>query len=284
MIRWLAALLLPVSLLSQTAAPALNAPDWVEVQANLSYSSHPETVLDIYTSKRTAGAQKRPGVLVIHGGGWVGGTKEAVFNRLCLPFLEKGFVVANVEYRLAKAALAPAAVEDALTAAEWFRNNAAKFGVDKNKIVVTGDSAGGHLALMVGMTPKQAKLGPTGKVAAVVNFYGITDVQDQIEGDHMREYAVTWLPASLPDRQELARRVSPVTWVRRELPPILTIHGDADPVVPYEHGVDLTKELRNARVDAEMIAVPQGAHGFPPDKMRELFVQIFQFLEKRKIL
>lgn len=280
---WSAALALSCSLLAQQGPPALNAPDWVEVQANLSYSSHAETVLDIYTSKRSTAGQKKPAVIVIHGGGWVGGTKEAVFNRLCLPFLEKGYVVANVEYRLAKSALAPAAVEDVLLAAEWFRNNAAKYGVDKNKIVVTGDSAGGHLALMVGMTPKQAKFGPVGKVAAVVNFYGITDVPDQLEGEHMRQYAVTWLPASLPDRQEIARRVSPITWVRKDLPPILTIHGDADPTVPYEHGVDLTKALRDAKADAELIPVPQGVHGFPPEKMKELFDMIFRFLEKRKI-
>ncbi|WP_031495991.1 alpha/beta hydrolase [Bryobacter aggregatus] len=264
----------------------LQTPDWVSVESNISYSKHPETVLDVYQSKRAPAPQtKRAGVLVIHGGGWGGGTKENVFERLCLPYLQKGLVVVNVEYRLSRAALAPAAVEDALLAADWFRANAAKYGVDKNKIIVTGDSAGGHLALMVGMTPKQAKLGPPAKVAAVINFYGITDVQDQLEGQHMRQYAVTWLPATLPDRQELARRVSPITWVRKDLPPILTIHGDQDPTVPYAHGVDLTKALREAGADAELIPVAQGAHGnFGPEKDAEIYGLIFNFLEKRKLL
>lgn len=263
----------------------LKVPDWVSVESNISYAPHKDTVLDVYRSKRATGVAKQAGVLVIHGGGWVDGTKESIFEILCLPYLEKGLVVVNVEYRQAAAALAPAAVLDALTAAEWFRTNAAKYGVDKNKIIVTGGSAGGHLALMVAMTPKQAKLGPVGKVAAVVNFYGITDVQDQLEGQNMRKYAVAWLPPTLPDRQELARRVSPITWVRKDLPPVITIHGDADTVVPYEHGVDITKALRAAGNTAELIAVPRGGHGnFGPEKLAELYRLIFNFLEKRKIL
>lgn len=280
MVQRLILLFLPALLLAQPKVP-----DWVSVEANIAYAPHKETVLDVYQSKRAASGAKRAGVLVIHGGGWVDGSKESIFEILCLPYLEKGLVVVNVEYRQAATALAPAAVEDALTAAEWFRNNAARYGVDKNKIIVTGGSAGGHLALMVAMTPKQAKLGPTGKVAAVVNFYGISDVQDQLEGQNMRSYAVTWLPVSVPDRQELARRVSPITWVRKDLPPVVTVHGDADPVVPYEHGVDLTKALRAAGNIAELIPVPRGGHGnFGPEKLADLYRQIFIFLEKRKIL
>jgi acetyl esterase/lipase len=281
--RFLTWLLAPAALWAQPAE--LKTPEWVSVESNIKYSAYLETVLDIYQSKKAPPAPKRVGVIVIHGGGWTGGSKERVFEKFCLPYLEKGFVVANVEYRLAKAALAPAAVEDVLNAAEWFRVNAPKYGVDKNKIIVTGDSAGGHLALMVGMAPKQAKFGPPGKVAAVINWYGITDVQDQLEGTNMRTYATTWVPESLPDRQELARRVSPRSWVRKDLPPILTIHGDADPVVPYEHGVDLTKELRNAGADAELLPIHQGAHGnFPPAENDIIWKTIFTFLEKRKIL
>jgi dipeptidyl aminopeptidase/acylaminoacyl peptidase len=138
---------------------------------------------------------------------------------------------------------------------------------------------------MVGLTPKQAKFGRVTKVAAVVNFYGITDVQDQLEGQNMRQYATTWVPDSLPDRQELARRVSPISWVRKKTPPVLTIHGDADETVPYEHGVDLTKWLRNAGGDAEMIPIHQGGHGnFTPQEFAEIYAQIFSFLERRKIL
>src|SRR5947209_12959873 len=213
-------------------------PDSVSIEANISYDRYAETVLDILQPKAPS-KQKRPGVIVIHGGGWVGGTKEGYGIPMCLRYVEKGFVCANVEYRLAKAATAPAAVTDVMNAAHWFGGKAKKYNVDTKRLVVTGDSAGGHLALMVGMTPKSAKLGPTTKVAAVVNFYGITDVADQLGGPHMQDYAVTWVPEQA-GRLDLASRVSPMTYVRNGVPAILTIHGDADPTVPYEHGVKLT--------------------------------------------
>ena len=100
-------------LLPLTLAGQVKAPEWVSVESNISYSNYPETVLDVYQSKKSeAAGTKRAGVMVIHGGGWTGGSKEAVFEKFCMPWLEKGFVVVNIEYRLAKAALAPAAVED----------------------------------------------------------------------------------------------------------------------------------------------------------------------------
>lgn len=269
-------------------APGQNPPGYpplppgIKMDANIAYDTHPETKLDVFWPE-AAPSGKRPGVLVIHGGGWTGGAKEVVFDNFVRPYLDKGFVVANVEYRLAKAAIAPAAVEDSLKAADWFARTAAKYRVDPNRIVVTGGSAGGHLSLMVGMTPKSAGLGKPAKVAAVVNFYGITDVGDQLSGPNMRPYAVTWVPES-PTRLELARRVSPMTYVRKTLPPILTIHGDADQTVPYEHGVQLTRALKNAGARTEMISVPKGRHGFPKEKMDELYVQIFAFLSRQGIM
>lgn len=264
---------------------AVKAPDWVKVESDLSYGTHAENKLDVYQSKRQAASGKVPAVILIHGGGWVDGSKEAVFELFALPWLEKGFTVFNVEYRMAKTAVAPAAVEDVLLAAEWVRGNAAKYGIDKNKIIASGDSAGGHLALMVGLTPKQAKLGPVGKIAAVVNWYGITDLQDQLEGQNQRNYAVAWVPASMPDRQELARRVSPITWAAKNDPPVLTIHGDEDNVVPYDHGVNMTKTLRAAGSDAELIPVTHGGHGgFSKEQNASLWQLIFNFLEKRKLL
>lgn len=262
-------------------APAL--PPGVKVDAGIAYDKYAETVLDVFTPPGDAGKGKRCGVLLIHGGGWVGGSRESVVERFALPWLDKGCVVANVGYRLAKAAAAPAAVEDALKAAEWFEKNAGRYGVDTKRILATGNSAGGHLALMTALTPKSAGLGPAGKVDAVVNFYGITDVEDQLDGPNMRKYAVTWVPEG-EGRLPLARRVSPMTYVRKDVPPVLTIHGTADPTVPYEHGVQLTKALRDAGADAEMIAVPEGQHGFPPEKLAQLWPQIFEFATRKGIL
>lgn len=260
-------------------------PDWVSTEPNIAYDSQKETVLDVLRSKRAAPSAKAPAILWIHGGGWVGGAKENAGGFL-LRFLEKGFVVVNVEYRLAKAALAPAAVSDVLKAADWLRRNAAKYGIDSKRIIVGGDSAGGHLALMVGLTPKAAALGPTGKVAAVINFYGITDLMDVLEGANQRPYALQWLPDSLPDRREIARRASPQTWVSKNAPAVLTIHGSADPTVPYDHGVTLTKMLLADGNDAEMISIPNGQHG---DFLRDprgdgVWTGVFEFLARRKLM
>lgn len=278
----LSTLLLFLPLAAQTApAPAAYPPLPAGVTKDtVSYASYPETQLDVF--QPAGGGEKRPGVLVIHGGGWVNGTKESQWDNFVRRYLEKGFVVANVEYRLAKAAPAPAAVEDALKAAEWFVKNAKKYGADPKKIVVTGGSAGGHLSLMVGMANKSAKLGNPVKVAAVVNFYGITDVADQLGGENMRQYAVTWVPDG-PGRLELAARVSPMNYVRKDLPPILTLHGDSDQTVPYDHGVRLTRSLVDVGAKAEMISVPQGRHGFPKEKLDQLYPQIFEFLKRQGI-
>jgi len=267
--------------LAQQPRPAI--PDTVSVEANISYGPYKETVLDIVQPKAASG-EKRPGVIAIHGGGWVEGSKDDYTARVCPRYAEKGFVCASVEYRLAKAATAPAAVTDVLDAAHWFETNAKKYNVDTKRIVVMGGSAGGHLSLMVGMTPKSAKLGPPAQVAAVVDFYGITDVADQLDGPHKQDYAVTWVPEQA-GRLDLASRVSPMTYVRKGLPPILVIHGDADSTVPYEHSVKLVKALRDAGDDAELVSVPQGEHGFPEARVNEIYQQnIWPFLKKHGVI
>jgi acetyl esterase/lipase len=257
-------------------------PDSVSVEPNIHYGQYKETVLDILQPKAPS-KEKRPGVILIHGGGWVNGTKEQRVEYAALKYVEHGFVVANVEYRLAAVATAPAAVTDVLEAAQWFHKNAKKYHVDPKRIVVTGDSAGGHLALMVAMTPRSARLGPPAHVAAVVNFFGITDVADQLEGPHMQKYAVTWVPEQ-QGRRELAKRVSPMTYVRKDLPPILTLHGDVDKTVPYEHAVNLTRELKAAGADARLITVSQAGHGFPKATLDDQFEHIFLFLKEKGVL
>ena len=256
-------------------------PDWVAIEKNIPYDRYPDTVLDILRPKG-ASHGNRPGMLMIHGGGWVRQKKERVVAGFCLPYLERGFVVANVEYRLAQAAPAPAAVEDSLKAVAWFCRNAAKYGVDRRRIVITGESAGAHLALMAGMAPKSAGFGSAPRVAAIVDVFGVTDVADQLAGPNARWYAAEWIPEQ-PGRMELARRLSPLNCVRKGLPPVLIIHGDADDAVPYDHSVRLAKALREAGVDVEMITVPAGKHGFTIPEWERLLPQTFEFLAKRGI-
>ena len=155
-----------------------------------------------------------------------------------IPWMEMGWNVVNVEYRLARVAPAPAAVEDCLCALRYLAAQAKTYNIDVNRLVVTGESAGGHLTLTSAMIPESAGLDrqcagntPVPKVAAAINWFGITDVADVIDGPNKANLAVTWL-GSLPNKDEIARRVSPLTYVRPGLPPILTIHGDKDRSCP----------------------------------------------------
>ena len=113
----------------------------------------------------------------------------------------------------------------------------------------------------------------------MINWYGITDVADMLRGaPNMRSYAVSWL-GSLPNREDLAKRLSPLTYVRSGLPPILTIHGDADPIVPYTHALRLQEALNKAGVKNQLFTVPGGGHGdFTLDQMTKAFEAINTFL------
>ena len=265
-----------------------------EVQANITYlvANQYEAKLDVYVPR--AAKTPVPVVMMIHGGGWVAGTKEQSVLYL-LPYLEMGFAVVNVEYRLGKVSVAPAAVEDCLCALHWIGRNAKKYNFDLNKVVVTGGSAGGHLALTTAMIPESAGFENTcayqddpnwsgpwksarPKVAAVINWFGITDVADMLQGPNIRGYAVSWL-GSQPDREDLAKRLSPVTYVRADTPPVLTIHGDADALVPYSHAVRLHDALTKARVKNQLYTIPRGGHGdFTLDQQLKAFEAIRAFL------
>ena len=99
-----------------------------------------------------------------------------------------------------------------------------------------------------------------------------------------KSYAVRWL-GSLPNRAEVARRASPIHYVRKDMPPILTIHGDADPTVPYQHAIDYHKALQKAGVPNQLVTVPGGKHGgFTADEYRSLYKDIFAFLSKHGVL
>jgi dipeptidyl aminopeptidase/acylaminoacyl peptidase len=122
------------------------------------------------------------------------------------------------------------------------------------------------------------------KVAAVINWYGITDVNDLLAGPNMKTYAVTWL-GSMTNRDEVARRVSPLTYVRAGIPPVITIQGDADPTVPYTHGIRLQQALDKAGVPNQHVTIPGGKHGgFTDAEMAKAYAAILSFLEKQNVV
>ena len=278
--------------LSPTADWATKAQNEYAVAANITYltASGFESKLDIYRRRDVQTPQ--PTLVFYHGGGWIGGTKEASFMSI-MPWLEMGWNVVNVEYRMARVAEAPAALEDAMCALRYVVNNAKNNNIDTNKIVVSGESAGGHLALAVGMIPSTAGFtsicaggGFTGnettvpKVAAIINWYGITDLNDMLAGPNARSYAVQWV-GSGKSRDDVAKAVSPMTYVRAGLPPILSIQGDADPIVPYSQNTRLRDALTKAGAANELVTIAGGGHGnFNAQQRTQAYVKIREFLTK----
>lgn len=297
--RWL-----PVLLAGVCAVPVQAADDGLraailldhgwDVHAGQTYASASgrDLKLDLYMpSARPAAAL--PVVINIHGGGWVFGSREGA-SLTALPYMQMGFAVVNIEYRLAKTALAPAAVEDALCALQWVGRNAARYNFDLGKVVVTGNSAGGHLALTTALIKPDSEMtnqcaanepawsGPyvnaAPKVAAVVNWYGITDVADMLQGPNIRSYAVAWF-GSMPGRMALAAQISPLTHVRPGSPAVVTVHGDADPLVPYAHATRLHKALDKAGVKNELVTIKGGGHGgFSAEEQVGAYETIRRFL------
>ena len=244
-----------------------------------------ETRLDVYRPRKATAPT--PTLIYIHGGGWVGGSKESALFQT-MPYLERGWAVVNVGYRLGRVSLAPAAVEDCLCALRWVIRNAKQYNFDSSKLVVTGHSAGGHLSLTTGMLGDTDLHRPCPgpellKVAAIVNWYGITNVNDLLDGVNQKSYAVAWL-GSLPNREDVARRVSPLPYIRKGLPPIITIHGDADPTVPYAHGVALHEGLQKMGLTTKLVTIPGGQHGgFSEVENQRAYREIFAFLTQQGI-
>lgn len=266
--------LLIIFAVSVCPAQRSDAADWTAamfvdygfIEPNITYAKAGgvDLKLDLYRPK-SKNSKKLPTLVWIHGGGWRGGSKESYSLRV-LPWLEMGWNVVNVEYRLTGVARAPAAVEDCRCALRWVFENAEKYAFDTERIVVSGQSAGGHLALMTGMATGEKSFdvncpGESVRVAAIVNWFGITDVGDLLQGKNKTEFASNWIG---PDRfgdARLIRSVSPLSYVRPGLPPIITIHGDKDPLVPYDHAVRLHKALTESGVTNKLVTIKNGDHG-----------------------
>lgn len=267
--------------------------------ANITYAVAGGTDLKLDVYRPRVPGPPRPTLVFIHGGGWVSGAKEDAVLWL-VPWLEAGWSAVNVEYRLARRAPAPAAVEDVRCAMRWVARYAQDHGFDPARIVVSGDSAGGHLALATAMLPPSAGFDrgctvpyPEGtnswaslpewtvRPAAVVSWYGITDVVDMLAGPGGRGYAVEWL-GSNPNRDALARTLSPLVHARAGVPPVITVHGDADAVVPYSHGVRLHEALTRAGIPNRLVTIPGGKHGgFTQAEMDAAYAAIRAFLQEQ---
>jgi acetyl esterase/lipase len=280
-----------------TSTLGISAPgSGYHVDGNIPYGPFTMQRLDVMypNGAGPAGNVPLPGVIMFHGGGWTDNRPAALkasMSSFFSRFLRHGFLVCNVEYRLAdgtaNGATAPAADEDALAAAKWFWTYMDYYHVDRSKFVVTGASAGGQLALMVGMATGVPDLGPTNpgdfSIAAIVNGYGPSNVTDLLA--RKVSWAEQWLPVSTPNRAALAIEVSPITYVRKDVPPLITVQGMDDTTVPTAESQALYDALVAAGADTDLHFVPGAGHGFstPASAWPDAEAAMFTFLVQHGI-
>ena len=238
----------------------------------------------------------RPALIFIHGGGWVLGNRN-VHNKEIRQAAERGYVAISISYRLMKidrtkepqtaAPNFPAQVHDAKAAVRWLRANAAKYQVDPDRIGVVGFSTGAHLALMLGLTdPSEGMEGEGGhadqssRVQAVVNFFGPTEMVSCFRGS-----VLSWLfPLFLGGTPEKAAKqytaASPVTYVSRNDPPVLTIHGDKDTVVPTSQARLLDQKMKTAGASHTLIILSGQPHGIEGKYRDSAFESAYSFLDQ----
>jgi acetyl esterase/lipase len=209
-------------------------------------------------------AQHPPLILWIHGGGWMALDKGWCPMR---GWVDKGYAVASVDYRLSQQAVFPAQIADCKAALAFLVAHADRFGYDPGRIAVAGDSAGGHLAALMGCTDRGGPFGgPEGVIRAVVDLFGPTDLA-HMGGSHdapdSPESAVLGAPVKSPEGQAAGRAADPVTYITDQVPPFLILHGDRDDVVDIRQSQRLFTALIQHGACAQFVSVPGAGHGFP---------------------
>lgn len=244
--------------------------------------------LDFYLNK-TARAKKTPVLVHFHGGGWMRGAPPKSWGGF-QEFFKAGFSVATVEYRLGGEALAPAAVQDARCAVKWIAEQSVPFNIDTNKIVVMGTSSGGHLALMTGLLDehnsvdlKHCKGAP--KVAAIVDFYGPTDLTIRQPRTGKRPKSFVKWTGDGEDGFAMAKLMSPLLHLKIGDPPIFIAHGDADPFVPYSLSIEFLSHLHRLQIPNRMVTIKGGKHGKFSKREHALITrELFHFFKEIDIL
>lgn len=253
-------------------------------------TENPRQQLDLYLPRERK-SERLPVIVFIHGGGWRNGDKAGGALRLA-PFVQSGeYAGVSVGYRLTDEAQWPSQIHDCKAAVRWIRANADKYGFIPDRIGVWGTSAGGHLVSMLGVsgdvTELEGDLGShtdqSSKVTCVANFYGPTDMVGMTEASSRLDHAAANSPegkllgGAIRDRPDAAKSASPVTHVSSGDPPVLTVHGTRDPVVPFDQGKRFDKALRAAGVETYLVPVEGAGHGnFRGETVNERLSDFFE--------
>jgi acetyl esterase/lipase len=235
-----------------------------------------------------------PAVLLIHGGAWHAGNKSDV--RPIMPdFVRHGYVAISPQYRFCPKDTFPAQVHDVKAAVRWIKANAKKYRIDSDRIGAIGFSAGGHLALMLGVTAagdglegeteretKNASGAPVGdsRVNAVVNFFGPTDLADDDIPEISKPLVKDFLGGTPEAKPDAAKKASPLTYVSKDDAPVLTFQGTNDPLVPYTQAIKLARAMTAAGVPGRVELMIGASHGWGGAEMERTKSEAFSFLER----
>ena len=263
----LAAFVSPVKLPAADATGAKQIPD-----IEFARASEHRLMLDLSLPPRTDDGRKPPLIVWVHGGAWRSGSRKDVpLDGL----VRRGFAVASVDYRLSPVARFPAQVHDIKAAVRFLRAREKEFGYGATRIAVAGNSAGGHLAALVGVTNGNSELeGDVGQdrsqksdVQAIVSLYGMSDLttilaQSTPHGLEVRVPALQLLLGGQPqDVPDLARLASPVFHVDATDPPLLLIHGDQDPQAPINQSHELQGRYEALHLPHRFVVLHGSGHG-----------------------
>ena len=236
-------------------------------------------------------AANPPLIVYVHGGAWRAGSKSDV---PIAKLLDHGFAIASVDYRLSTEAQFPAQIHDIKAAIRFLRAKAELFHIDAKRIAIIGSSAGGHLAALVGVTNGHKELeGKVGDhldqssdVQCIVSLFGASNLQTILSqstefGLKMRVPALQLLLGGQPtEKPDLAKLASPVSHLDKDDPPLLLIHGDADPQMPPQQSQELAKAYEALKLPVQLIMLPGSKHGGHEFYDEERTAIVAKFLDK----
>lgn len=287
--------LLTIHFLALFTAVSVSAADDVLVEENITYGKGRDVDLKLDLARPKDGEGPFPAIVFIHGGGWVGGNRQG-YRGMIEQAARKGYVAVTITYRLTQPdketrvpkSPFPAQIHDCKCAIRWLRSVAEKYHIDTDRIGVTGGSAGGHLSLLVGLADDTAKLEGNGghekfssRVQAVVNVYGPTDLA-KLHADvpQVRDLIRALCHGTPEASAEAYRTASPVTYVSKGNPPVLTIHGDKDNVVTVSQATLLDEVMRKAGARHELLVLKDQGHGFSGESAKQADSALWAFFEK----
>ena len=243
-----------------------------------------ELKLDIVSPEKGEGPF--PTVLVIHGGAWRSGDKTHV-GPVLMDFAQHGYVAVSPQYRFCPKDIFPAQVNDVKAAVRWIKTNAKKYRIDPDRIGAIGFSAGGHLALMLGVTgPNDGLEGdksaasPDSRIKAVVNYFGPTDLGAKDIPDVSKPLVKDFLGVSAEEKPELAAKASPRSYLSKDDAAILTFQGTKDPLVPFTQAVTLAEAMTAAGVPGRVELLIGAQHGWGGIEMEHTRDQTFRFFDQ----